>query len=353
MMAIKVETEKKYYCIEPEKLMKIAETMGFKMVFEDIETDEYFTDLNLEYIKNRTCLRIRKNSNSSLEITYKGKSTSLLSQYCKLENNINTDLEYYENYINLFASLGFYSYVVLKKNRMTLKKKNDLYEYSIMIDKLENIGGFVEFEIASLNEKSNREELSQLLKKFTEKFQSLKLKEANDPYRDITANYIYNLEVLSRKEKAMYINIDSELEVYEKDFFKKYKEKISKEFNSNIKWSEYKKNLNIDRNIGNLIDEYLEHIIFNDNQLLVTFILLERIKYKKVFISKLNENFYCKLLLKMGIKLEEFICIKDLSLTSYFKKNNIDITKFIIIDKKDVKSINNILLIICYMEGLL
>ena len=38
------------------------------------DIDEYFTDINSEYIKNRTCLRIRKTNNKQMEITFKGKS---------------------------------------------------------------------------------------------------------------------------------------------------------------------------------------------------------------------------------------------------------------------------------------
>ena len=38
------------------------------------DVDEYFTDINSEYIKNRTCLRIRKTNNKHMEITFKGKS---------------------------------------------------------------------------------------------------------------------------------------------------------------------------------------------------------------------------------------------------------------------------------------
>lgn len=38
------------------------------------DIDEYFTDINGEYIQNRTYLRIRKTNNKSMELTFKGKS---------------------------------------------------------------------------------------------------------------------------------------------------------------------------------------------------------------------------------------------------------------------------------------
>jgi adenylate cyclase class IV len=91
--------------MEPEKLEKIAQDMGFDLLSKSSESDEYFTDINNEYIKNRTCLRIRKVNNKFMEITYKGKSTSFLSQYCKLENNITADIKELKELIEKFNIL--------------------------------------------------------------------------------------------------------------------------------------------------------------------------------------------------------------------------------------------------------
>ena len=73
-MKIKVETEQKYYCFNPEKLIEKINELGFNELNKKSESDEYFTDINSEYIANRTCLRIRKTNSSKLEITFKGKS---------------------------------------------------------------------------------------------------------------------------------------------------------------------------------------------------------------------------------------------------------------------------------------
>ena len=43
------------------------------------DIDEYFTDIN-----NRTCLRIRKTNNKSMELTFKGKSRKFFSFLCKI-----------------------------------------------------------------------------------------------------------------------------------------------------------------------------------------------------------------------------------------------------------------------------
>ena len=47
---MKIETEKKYYCLEPEKLVKMAEKQGFKKVVEQEESDEYFSDIDGRFI---------------------------------------------------------------------------------------------------------------------------------------------------------------------------------------------------------------------------------------------------------------------------------------------------------------
>ena len=50
-MKIKVETEKKYYCLEPEKLIELALNLNFKQMKKIKETDEYFTDIDSNFIK--------------------------------------------------------------------------------------------------------------------------------------------------------------------------------------------------------------------------------------------------------------------------------------------------------------
>ena len=52
-MKIKVETEKKYYSMEPERLLKKAEELNFKQIKKVFETDEYFTDININIISSQ------------------------------------------------------------------------------------------------------------------------------------------------------------------------------------------------------------------------------------------------------------------------------------------------------------
>lgn len=349
-MKIKVETEKKYYCLEPEKLIELALNLNFKQMKKIKETDEYFTDIDSNFIKNRTCLRIRKQDDEKMEITFKGKSNDMLGLYCKLENNISCNIDEYNNYLNLFLSLGFYSYVEVKKERLIYKLNNNKYNYSIMIDKLDELGGFVEFEIISEKEDSKKNELKEELNDLISKFDVLNLQEATKPYRDIVAESKYKKICNNAVHNNIYINIDNELINYEKEFFKKYKEDISKICKTNIKWGTYKKNCEINNKIINIVDNYLENLIFDSKELFVTINLLKKLKYNICFVTKVNEIFFKHLFGKLNTSLNNVIYLKNENLIQTLKKNNVDISKSIIINNRDLKEINSILLIIINNE---
>lgn len=345
-MKIKVETEQKYYCFNPEKLIEKINELGFNELNKKSESDEYFTDINSEYIANRTCLRIRKTNNSKMEITFKGKSSSLLGKYCKLENNISADIGEYENFVNLFTSLGFYSYCEVIKERLTFEKYDDKYKYSIMIDSLPNIGGFVEFEILSEQEDSTKDELNIALKKFVNAFVDLNLKEETRPYRDVVADYIYSKNCPKDKLEDIYINIDEFIVNYEKEFFKKYKDVIAKETNKSIKWGAFRKDKSLNGILINYIDQYLDNLIYDSKELLVAMQLLEMLPQKKHFITKTNEVFFTHFFGMLNIELDDVIFTEEDSLNQVIKRNSIDLKHSMILNKKDLKEINSVLLII-------
>ncbi|MBR6689896.1 MAG: class IV adenylate cyclase [Bacilli bacterium] len=346
---MKVETEKKYYCMQPEILIKMAENLKFNKTNQSEEIDEYFTDINSAYIKNRTCLRIRKIDNKEMEITYKGKSDSLMGVFCKLENNISLNIDDYENCVNLLTSLGYYSYVEVIKNRMTYELKGKKYNYSIMIDSLPEIGGFVEFEIVSDYKNTTKEELKKELNDFVSKFDELKLKESNEPYRDIVAKHLLKKLKGNKDILNLCTNLDLELLRYEKDFYKKYKNEISKVCGSNVKWGEYKKNKDIDKKILPLINKYLENLIFDNNDLLVTIELLYKLPQKKYFFTKVNELFCKSFLEKLNINEQQIIYIKNNdNINSVLTKNNIPINSSIVINNNF--KINNRMLLVMINE---
>lgn len=349
-MKIKVETEEKYYCLNPKKMIEHIRQLDFIELTNKIESDEYFTDINSEYIKNRTCLRIRKVNNEKMEITFKGKSTSLLGKYCKLENNINADINEYSNFVNLFTSLGFYSYCIVEKERYTFEKNDENYRYSIMIDNLPGIGGFVEFEIISEQEDSKKEELNIALRKFVNTFSELNLKEETRPYRDVVADKIYSKNASKEKLETIYVDLDEFLVNYEKDFYKKYKEKFAKDYKKQVKWGSFRKNKELNNVIMSYIDEYLDNLIFDSKELLVAMQLLEMLPQKKYFMTKTNEVFFTHFFGKLNIKIDDIIYTDDEPINQIIKKNNINLKNSMILNKKDLKEINSILLIIMNNE---
>ena len=343
-MLIKVETEEKYYCINSKKLIDKIKELKFEELETKTEIDEYFTDIDSEFIANRTCLRIRKTNDKKMELTFKGKSSSLLGCYCKLENNITANIDDYDNYVRLFSSLGFYSYVSVEKERLTFTKQEGPYKYSIMIDKLPNIGGFVEFEIIS-EQDVKKDELNLALRTFIKKFKDFNLKEETKPYRDVVAQFINNKYSTKNKLEYIYVNLDDALIKYEKDFFKKYKSDISKEIGTNIKWGEYRKNKKLYPILEHYIDDYMDNLMFDSKELIVATELLERNNCKKYYITKMNEVFFKHYFGKLNIEVNNIIYIGEDSNIQLIRKNNIDLNKSIILNAKDLKELISILLI--------
>ena len=191
-MAKRLEIEQKFYFKDIKSLYDLLSKNNLtKKESENIsDSDEYFTDIDSEYIKNRTCLRIRKTNNKNMEITFKGKSVSFSNFYAKSENNINIDINDYSNLVDMLGSLGFYSYTTVTKSREVYNKIEDNIEYNVMIDTVEGIGSFIEFELLS-DESIGIENLTNKLNQFIENFKSLNLEKAMLPYRDYSAKTIY------------------------------------------------------------------------------------------------------------------------------------------------------------------
>lgn len=284
----RIETEKKYYCNDIKKLVRLAISLDFKLLSSENEVDEYFTDIDSEYIKNRTCLRIRKTNNEKMEITYKGKSNTLTNLYSKLENNIDAYIDEYDDYVKLFYNLGYYSYVIVDKDRITYSYSNRDYQYNIMIDSINGIGSFVEFEILSSKEK---ESLKEDLERFVSKFKSIEMNEVNEPYRDIVAKSILDEMKNGNNVEIIYINIDALLLKYKKDYSNKYNELV-------------------------MIDEYFNDISAIDDLHLMIY-LINKVKCNISFITEFNERFLINLFLMNDYDINKLPVVNKLNDTNY------------------------------------
>lgn len=307
----RIETEKKYYCNDIKKLIRIATSLDFKLLSSKNEIDEYFTDIDSEYIKNRTCLRIRKTNNEKMEITFKGKSNTLTNLYSKLENNIDAYIDEYDDYVKLFYNLGYHSYVIVDKDRITYSYSDNNYEYNIMIDSISGIGSFVEFEILSSKQIDS---LEKKLERFIDKFKSVKLEEVNEPYRDIVAKNILTGMKNGNIVDKIYINIDSILLKYERDFYNKY-------------------------NDVSIIDEYFNNISSIDDLHFIMY-LLNKINYNISYLTKFDEKFLINLFLKNKYDINKLSIVKKINDSNYLYVDGAYkeiVSKLLVIDNNIIK----------------
>lgn len=238
-MSNRLEVEQKFFCSDIKTLIKLTEALDFKNLGEFNEIDEYFTDIDSIFIKNRTCLRIRKTNNKNMELTFKGKSNELFGKYAKIESNLDIDVNSYEILKNMLFSLGYYSYSTVDKVRIEYSKKNKNIIYNILIDNIKNIGCFVEFEL--LSNEQEKDFLLNELQNFIGQFKEIEFKEANIPYRDFVAKYNFEIIKNDYNLEKIYVNSSED----DKELF--LKQKLLEQLeNKNIKIEEYK-NQNLDK----------------------------------------------------------------------------------------------------------
>ena len=311
-MSNRIEVEEKYFVQDIQKLESHIKSQEFKLVSCYNETDEYFTDIDSIYVKNRTCLRLR-NSNNNLELTFKGKSNEFLNSYAKIEKNIELKTEQYDDILDMLKKLGYYSYVFVNKNRKTYTKNIDELVYNVMIDNIENVGSFVEFEILAENFNYSLKELKKKLEEFTFKFKYLNLKVANLPYRDFVSENIFSKIKPKNKLTTILCDLDGTLINSESVFFEAFKEILNEKFNIEISFYEYEENeLNKNSNLinklklenkipNNILEEDIMNEVYNrylnkfkelikDDDVYLNFELLKRIKNKGIKIGLISTS---------------------------------------------------------------
>ena len=238
---MKIEIEKKYYCKNEEKLVMLLEKKGLKKISSELEKDEYFTDIDSEYIKNRTCLRLRE-TDDSLTLTFKGKSMEFGNAYAKVENDITLKKDEYNNIHKILSSLEFCSYTIVNKQRLTYTKREKDYVFNVMIDVVDEIGGFVEFELLCYQESYDLNLLKKKLDSFIRQFNEIEFEEASLPYRDFMAQALYNKIISNSIPTALLIDFDGTLVDTEKTFFNSFKKVLQDKYNVEINYYDYKKN---------------------------------------------------------------------------------------------------------------
>lgn len=238
----KIEIEQKFFCKDSGELISMLNNMDFQIESQNQETDEYFTDINSVYVKNRTCLRIRKTDNRKAELTFKGKSKIFSSFYAKTESNLNLGAADCEEMATMLSSLGYLSYSVVRKNRKTYSKTENNIVLNVMIDEIEDVGNFVEFELICKDDKIDTEKLSKILLDFVEQFKPLNLETANLPYRDFVAKSVYDKIRPDGEFKYLLLDLDGTLINSEKAFFESFKKVLQTHYSVDISRKDYEEN---------------------------------------------------------------------------------------------------------------
>lgn len=342
-MSKRIEIEQKFYCNNHDKLLQTIQNNGLSKCSERYESDEYFTDINSVYIKNRTCLRIRNVNNEYLELTFKGKSKELTNNYAKIENNINLKISNYDSVVGLLYSLGYFSYSIVKKERIVYTKKEDDLEYNVMIDKIENLGDFVEFELLYYDSEKDMAYLQGKLNEFVKIFEPLNFESANLPYRDFVAYKTYISILPQNKLNAILFDLDGTLINSEQKFFESFRHVIVSKYNYNITYEEYETN-ELKKN-ANLIIELKNKGIIDKNELTENIMNEVYLEYEKKFMDLLDENEVTltfellKQLKNKGLRLALVSTSRKKFIDILLKKLNIENLFEIIISREDVTNL--------------
>ena len=355
-MSKRIETEKKYFCANSEDLISKINAMDLELISDAKESDEYFTDINSDYIKTRTCLRIRKR-NDKMQVTFKGKSKDFSNSFCKLESNYNINNDNYDDFVTFLSNLGYYSYTIVNKNRYTYQKKEKNYTYSIMVDNIDELGGFVEFELLSEDENYDEFTLKTKLNKFISKFSDLNLEEANLPYRDYVALRLYNDYMPKKDIMGIHLNIDSFLKDYEKGFYKFYKSIVKT--SKTMRLQGFRNSIyDVSEDERKKLVTYFDNLKIQDSNFVVMFELLKQLKKLDLNIilsTNCNEEFVNTLfntVFKVNVFSNIIYLKNNKAIYSELLKNNIDLKNYFNISKLNLKNTNSILLVIINNFGI-
>ena len=179
-----IELEAGYKLTDFENILKKIKEYDYKLNYRVTEQDTYYTDKDLEFIKNRICLRTRKVNNESLELTFKPRSDANTEKYGKKEVNIQLKVEDLEDIKFIIKSLGYDEYVSFIKRRTVYSKEEFGFEHNIMLDEIEGVGYFAELELISHNE-TEKEQLHAELENYIKRFECENLEKKDQLYRDI------------------------------------------------------------------------------------------------------------------------------------------------------------------------
>ena len=162
---IEVELKAKLEKEDIPNFIRKLEDLGFERLVKKEEVDIYFNGIDRDFRETDEALRIRKSLNIDEKyvkcyMTYKGPKMDNIS---KTREEIEVQVSNGEDAKKIFEKLGVKSVKTIAKIREIYKKD----KIEISIDKVEDVGTYIEFEkiVESESEKSDAvDELLNLMK---------------------------------------------------------------------------------------------------------------------------------------------------------------------------------------------
>ena len=155
---------------------------GYALGGTAVETDDYYSRPDVDYMKTVECLRIRE-TEKKREITYKPPTTDFAATtIIKEEKNVPlVTSEDVETAKDLLLAIGMVHLVKVEKHRQSFTKSYPDHDVTIAIDTLTGVGDYVEIEILSTDPVAAETAISDVEKELSvESFPVVTI-----PYRDI------------------------------------------------------------------------------------------------------------------------------------------------------------------------
>lgn len=144
-----IEVELKYRVYNYRGILNRLKDIGAEYVGKEYEVDYYLQHPCRDFKLSDEALRIRV-SDSGYFITYKGPR---ISDRAKTRYEIESKVNDYNLFLELFNRLGFEIYAVIRKTRRIYRYG----EIKISLDYVEGLGDFIEVELHARDESHARE----------------------------------------------------------------------------------------------------------------------------------------------------------------------------------------------------
>lgn len=165
-----------------ESLVAALRENGYSQGEIVVETDDYYSRTDVDYMKTVECLRVR-NTGKKREITYKPPTTDFTATtIIKEEKNLplssDEDVEIAKD---LLLAIGMVHLVKVEKYRQSFTKSRKNHDVTITLDSLPGVGDYIEVEVLSTDPSDAEIAVSEVETELSLKSMPL----VTLPYRDI------------------------------------------------------------------------------------------------------------------------------------------------------------------------